>query len=72
MISADTKKYSGGFSDEAAGGYGAPGLDQSYSAGRTSRQRSFGRSFRGSIRRNSRQLDAGEILEYLDEKDQEF
>jgi len=46
----------------AAGDYGAP---QGYSAGRTGRQRTF-RSRTG--RRNSRELEDGEILEFLDEQ----
>jgi len=46
----------------AAGDYGAP---QGYSAGRTARQRTF-RSRTG--RRNSRELEDGEILEFLDEQ----
>jgi len=49
----------------AGGDYGAPGLSQGYSAGRTARQRTF-RSRNG--RRNSRELEDGELLEFLDEQ----
>jgi len=56
----------GGAGDFAAGGdYGAPGLGQGYSAGRTARQRTF-RSRNG--RRNSRELEDGELLEFLGEQ----
>jgi len=46
----------------AGGDYGAP---QGYSAGRSARQRTF-RSRNG--RRNSRELEDGELLEFLDEQ----
>ena len=49
----------------AGGDYGAPGLSQGYSAGRTARQRTF-RSRNG--RRNSRELEDGELLEFLNEQ----
>ena len=49
----------------AGGDYGAPGLSQGYSAGRTARQRKF-RSRNG--RRNSRELEEGELLEFLEEQ----
>jgi len=56
----------GGAGDFGAGGdYGAPGLGQGYSAGRTARQRTF-RSRNG--RRNSRELEDGELLEFLGEQ----
>jgi len=47
----------------AGGDYGAP--SQGYSAGRTARKRTF-RSRNG--RRNSRELEEGEILDFLDEQ----
>jgi hypothetical protein len=52
----------------AGGGYGAPGLEQGYSAGRSARQRSFrGRGSR-SGRRSSRQLQPEETMEFLEER----
>ena len=60
----------GGYQEDSAGnGYGAPGGDygapsQGYSSGRSARRRTF-RSRNG--RRNSRELEDGEILEFLEE-----
>ena len=60
----------GGYQEDSAGnGYGAPGGDygapsQGYSSGRSARRRTF-RSRTG--RRNSRELEEGEIIEFLEE-----